>query len=509
MSILSNCSIAADAKGWRACAWMFASGALLALAFAPFDAWPLIFLVMPLCYLLLQSAPNARIAALRGFCFGYGFFMAGTYWIANALLVDADKFAWLMPFSILGLSACMAWPFVLLGWLCHRLKSPQKFSNIVRFSLLWVGLEYLRSVGVFGFPWNLMGYLSLNAMPYAQLASVIGVYGVGLMVMLLALFPLWVRAMPKGCAGVFLALLLVWPLSIGFARLVQQPTLTTFRLRLVQPAIPQSLKADPQARGNVLAALAQLSHSPAPESLSAMIWPETALPFTLWPDKISAMPHFAALVLTAPVITGVVTAANDTGHLQLWNSVVALSPAGDILTHYDKHQLVPFGEFVPLRSVLPLEKITPGNIDFSRGAGPQTLRLDGVPPFSALVCYEAIFPWIAVDAAHRPAWLLNVTNDGWYGNSPGPYQHFAMSRLRAIEQGLPLVRTANNGISAIIDPYGRVREHLPLNARGVVDGLLPEALPAPFYARHGEWPTLIMLALMGLMTCLPWRRAKK
>ncbi|MFM9890629.1 MAG: apolipoprotein N-acyltransferase [Rickettsiales bacterium] len=496
-------------NGWRALLVSFISGSVLALAFAPFNAWPLIFICLPVFFLLLKSASNVRVSTLRGFCFGYGFFMAGTWWIANALLVDADKFAWLMPFSILGLSAVIAWSFAVLGWLMFRLRSPHTLANILRFALLWVAMEYLRSAGMFGFPWNLLGYLSLNVMPYSQVASSIGIYGTGLLLVLLALFPLWLKQMPKLWAGFFFGLLLLWPLKTGVDRLALDVEFTTTRLRLVQPAIPQSLKANPAGRGEVLAALAQLSHNPTKEMISAIIWPETALPLTLWPVEEGFAPHFASLRMPAPLITGVVTGENGQNKLQLWNSVAMLSPQGDILARYNKHQLVPFGEFMPLRTVLPFEKVTPGDIDFSRGPGPQTTVSRVVPPFSALVCYEAIFPWIATDANARPAWLLNVTNDGWYGDSPGPYQHFAMTRMRAIEQGLPLVRAANNGISAIVDPYGRVREYLPLNARGVVDGWLPAALTPTTYSRMGEWPVWgFMLLLWGLSVCLS-RRDKK
>ena len=184
--------------------------------------------------------------------------------------------------------------------------------------------------------------------------------------------------------------------------------------------------------------------------------------------------------------------------MRIYNSLVAMDRSGIIRVRYDKHQLVPFGEFVPLRTVLPLEKITPGDLDFTRGPGPQTLTIDGAPPFSPLVCYEAIFPWLAADPVHRPDWLVNVTNDGWYGDSAGPYQHFAMARMRAIEQGLPLVRAANNGISALVDPYGRIVAMLPLDVRSLLDGTLPKPLLPTYYACFGEWLTIFILILLWL-----------
>jgi apolipoprotein N-acyltransferase len=235
----------------------------------------------------------------------------------------------------------------------------------------------------------------------------------------------------------------------------------------------------------------------------AVLWPETALPFTLWPDGTMPKQTMESIRLKAPLITGVVAAERDKQSLRLWNSIAAIDPEGQVVARYAKHQLVPFGEFVPLRSILPLEKITPGDIDFSRGAGPQTVTVPGLPPFSPLVCYEVIFPWIAVDPAHRPEWMLNVTNDGWYGDSPGPYQHFAMARMRAIEQGLPLVRVANNGISAVVDPYGRMGARLALNRRAALDSALPAPLPPTLYARYGEWPALLLLTVALTLGFLP------
>jgi apolipoprotein N-acyltransferase len=285
--------------------------------------------------------------------------------------------------------------------------------------------------------------------------------------------------------------------GFGVARLPEAAALTDTQLRIVQPNISQSQKWTQQGRLDSLRVHAELSRLPtdAPPA-SFTIWSETAMPFTLysnsvWPSRLATL-----IPPNTTLITGAVRADDAQEKIQIWNSVVAVDAQANVLGHYDKHQLVPFGEFVPLRSVLPLDKITPGNIDFSRGKGPQALQIGTIPPFSPLVCYEVIFPWIAVDAANRPAWILNVTNDAWYGDSPGPYQHFAISRMRAIEQGLPLVRAANTGISAVVDPYGRAVKFLKLGTRGVIDQALPKPLPPTFYAKQGEW--LVLLLLVGL-----------
>ena len=190
---------------------------------------------------------------------------------------------------------------------------------------------------------------------------------------------------------------------------------------------------------------------------------------------------------------------------RIWNSIEAIDGAGAIRAHYDKAHLVPFGEYVPMGDVLPVKKITPGSIDLSAGPGPQTIALSGLPAFSPIICYEAIFPGAVVDDKARPAWILNVTNDAWYGRSSGPYQHFAIARTRAIEEGLPLVRVANNGISGVIDPAGRVVARTGLDSVGHADVALPPPAAPTLYAAAGDWLFAAML-LLGLVPVLRRQR---
>jgi len=179
--------------------------------------------------------------------------------------------------------------------------------------------------------------------------------------------------------------------------------------------------------------------------------------------------------------------------VRVWNSLEAVDSDGEIVARYDKAHLVPFGEYMPFRDVLPLQKITPGNLDYTAGPGPRTIELPGLPPFAPLICYEVIFPGAVVDQDHRPAWMLNVTNDAWYGRTSGPYQHFAIARTRAVEEGLPLVRVANNGISGVVDPVGRVVARINLDTVGYADLPLPAAARATLYARAGDWMFLALL----------------
>lgn len=437
----------------------------MALGFAPFHYWPVIFISLPTLYLILQTATTRWQAIWRSFFFGYGYFMAGTWWIANALLVDADKFAWLLPFSVLGLSAVMALWFAVLGLLAYALR--RRMSPLL-FALLWLALELLRSLGMFGFPWNLIGYMSLASLTFAQAASVIGVYGLSFIIVWVGLLPIYygVSRSRLLAASICTVLIVVGCYVYGASRLSNPTKFTDIQLRIVQPNIPQEVKGTQEGREVAVEALERLTELPATNAKpDVIIWPETAYPFVLHNDMRHGVPKLDLLITGAVRVDG----------KQIWNSILTINGNGEVLASYDKHQLVPFGEFVPLRSILPLDKITPGNIDFSRGSGPQTLRVDTLPPFSPLVCYEVIFPWMAIDKAARPSWLLNVTNDAWYGDSPGPYQHFEMARMRAIEQRLPLIRSANSGISAVIDSRGRAVSILPLGIEGILDVALPSA----------------------------------
>ena len=247
--------------------------------------------------------------------------------------------------------------------------------------------------------------------------------------------------------------------------------------------------------------------APTTHRLSAILWPEAAATFLIERDA----PRRAVLAALAPrngyVITGALRANEPPAPVsEVWNSIEAVDGEGKIRAHYDKAHLVPFGEYIPFRRLLPINDFIPGAIDMSAGPGPQTLTLPGLPAFSPSVCYEAIFPGAAVDRAARPAWIFNVTNDAWYGRSSGPYQHFAIARTRAIEEGVPLVRVANNGISGVIDPAGRVLARTGLDSIGYADVALPAAAARTVYAAAGDWIFAAMLLLGLVPVLLPRRR---
>ncbi len=474
---------------------LFILGALLALGFAPFYIWPMVAISVSGFYIALRCAPSLRHAARSGFFFGYGFFIAGTYWISYSLLVDAKSFGWMVPFAIFGLNAVLAIYFVLLAVIVFALRSNREVVSMLCFIIAWVAIEYARSYGMFGFPWNLLGYSVAFSDRLSQAAALIGAQGLTIPVLVFSLIPAsFLLSYRYAWQHLILGLVLaIGMYGYGMWRMPEQAALSDMRVRVVQPNIPQEIKWSPEGKIDTMQRLTQLSHIRTDGAIpSVIIWPETALPYVL--DGSENWKHMLAYLVPpeTTLITGALRIGNNAE--TLYNSVVAVAPDSKSVS-YDKHQLVPFGEFVPLRNILPLNKITPGTTDFSRGAGAVTLSHARTGRFSPLICYEAVFPDMAINKAARPQWLLNVTNDAWFGNSPGPFQHADMVRFRAIEQGLPLVRAANTGISMVTDPYGRVLKSLPLDETGVIDQTLPKALPETFYSQA---PVLLYVFLLIL-----------
>ena len=497
---------------WRRYGLAFLLGVAAAATMPPLDLTPLLAVAFPGLLWLDDGSAGPGASFRLGWVFGFGFFLAGLYWIAAALFVDLDRFWWLVPFAAAGLPAGFAIYVglaLLAASLVARTLHLPPAARAFAFAVAWSAAEWVRGHAFTGLPWNLIGYAWSGGFPGAgamlQSVALVGIYGLGfvtvLAVSLLALLgsprhgpmPAVRRWAPAIAAG----LLIVVPALGGAVRLAVTPTvLTGPRLRLVQPSIPQSLKWDPAAARDNFRRLLDLSATPARDRLSAILWPEAAIPFLLGRDELARRAIAAVVPKGGFLITGALRANPSPAPVaEIWNSIEALDDRGEIVAHYDKAHLVPFGEYVPFRNLLPITKITAGTMDFSAGRGPQTIDLPGLPPFAPLVCYEAIFPGAVVDETDRPAWMLNVTNDAWYGRSSGPYQHFAIARTRAVEEGLPLVRVANNGISAVIDPLGRVLARTDLDAIGYVDTALPgPASPTP-YARLGDWMLLGLLVL--------------
>ena len=282
-------------------------------------------------------------------------------------------------------------------------------------------------------------------------------------------------------------------------------------LRLVQPAIPPGVKNDADRRAdNLNRQLALTAETPGFDQVTHVIWAESAVPFLVQRNADVRQALARIVPPNGLLIAGAVRVAPEDGNIdRVWNSAMAIDSTGSVIASFDKFRLVPYGEYVPAREMFPfISKITPGAMDFSAGPGPRTLHLPGLPPVGPLICYELIFPGAVVDRADRPQWLLSLTNDAWFGRSTGPYQHFVSARFRAVEEGLPMIRTANAGISGVIDAYGRVQAIMNLDSIGILDHRLPTATAAltPF-ARLGNWILLVLLTVTGFLVFLARRLA--
>lgn len=486
------------ASGWRRHALAVLCGALAAAALPPVNVVPL--LIPAFCGLLwlLDGIERPRQAALLGWSFGFGHGVVGLYWVGYAFLVDAEQFGFLMPFAVAGLAALLAFfqAFVLYG--VARL-AWQGTARIVALALFWVLSEWVRSWIFTGFPWNLIGSVWSFSPAMLQLAALTGAWGLSFVTLLAAAAPAALIA-PNSASeggrkvtGIAVTAFLLLPLAVwagGSVRLASAPdpgahSVEGVTLRLVQPNIRQSLKWQPNLRRGHLEKLIRMSRSPGFDTVTHVIWPETAIPFLLSnsPDDAqlrslvaAAAPEDGLLLSGAPRRgpgqAGAIERVTGNG-LLTWNSLYALDTAGEVQATYDKFHLVPFGEYVPLRWLLSFSKLTAGRGDFSSGPGVSTLTLPGLPSVSPLICYEIIFPGEVVDPENRPGWILNVTNDAWFGDSSGPRQHFVSAQMRAVEEGLPVVRVANTGISGVIDGYGRVLGRIDLGAEGILDIALP------------------------------------
>jgi apolipoprotein N-acyltransferase len=497
-------------SGWRRYGLAFLLGAAAAAAMPPVDLAPMLAVAFPGLLWLDDGSTTPAGSFALGWVFGFGFFVAGLYWIAGALFVDIARFWWLVPFAVAGLPALFAFyvGMALLAVHCaaRQLKLPPT-ARVFAFAIAWSAAEWVRGHALTGFPWNLIGYAWSGGFPGSiwllQSVAWVGIYGLSfatvLAVSLLALFgvpsPAPLSAIRRYAPAIGAGLLLLVPATAGALRLARSPAADTATwLRLVQPSVAESLKWEEAAAAMNLRRLIALSQPPSPHAIAAILWPEAAVPFLLGRDPAARRAIASVVPPRGYVITGALRANPPPEPVEkLWNSLAVIDGGGEIIAHYDKVHLVPFGEYVPFREFLPFNKITAGTIDLSAGRGPRTLALPGLPPFAPIICYEAIFPGAVLDEDQRPDWILNITNDAWYGRSSGPFQHFAIARTRAVEEGLPLVRVANNGVSGVIDAQGRVPARINLDAVGYADVVLPVPAEPTIYARTGDWMLLALL----------------
>lgn len=512
--------------GWRRLTLAFAAGLLSVAALPPYSLFPILFITFPILVWLLDGIASKRggwrnvlMAALVGWCFGFGYFIGGLYWLGEAFLVDANLFAWMIPFVVTLLPAALAIFPALACALAYLFWAPG-FARILALAASWALFEWVRAHVLTGLPWNAIGYAVSGSDALLQGLSVVGLYGLCFVVIFIASAPaVQSGEFPSDDAkstlwhwrgfgvGVFL-LIFLW--VSGQYRLSEAETgfNNNVRIRIIQPNVKQQEKWQPANRNRIFADYLELSNmATSPQTMGIgnvthLIWPESALPFLLG-ENANARAALAALL---PKATSLITGglrrqrqnpAGGAPAANIYNSVLMVDSSGAITSAHDKFHLVPFGEYLPFEkwlSKLGLKKLVTAPAGFAAGSGPALMQAKGAPAFLPLICYEAIFPRYAAFRS-RPGWILNLTNDAWFGSSNGPWQHFEQARARAVEQGLALVRAANTGISAVVDPYGRIVKQLGLNRRGVIDARLPKALPKTIYARFGDLLFLIILVL--------------
>jgi apolipoprotein N-acyltransferase len=472
--------------GWRRLVAAFVAGAVLMLTQAPYDFFAAGFVSFPVLVWLLDGAtgeassnPLKRLKPVFavGWWFGLGYFLVGLWWIGGALLVEADSFAWALPFAVLGIPLLMAFFYGFAAVVARALWS----NDIGRIAALAFGFglaEWLRSFLFTGFPWNPVGLAAMPTPLLMQSVTLTGVTGMNALAVFTFAMPALLAAKRNLRLGlVFAVALIAVHAGYGYFRLnaPPDPSATSLAVRIVQPSIDLSEKWDDSVRDRVFQTTMELSRRP-PEagkpSPQLILWPETAVPFffTERPDALAAI---GEMLQPGQVLVAGAVREEASGRTPLYyNSVIAIDDSGEIVDAVDKVHLVPFGEYIPFAGVAArfgVEQLVAGPMNFIAGSQRHPLELPGGIKASPFICYEIIFPELVAVDARSTRFIVNVTNDAWFGDTPGPYQHFRQAQLRAVENALPLLRAANNGISGVVDARGRVVDALALNVRDALD----------------------------------------
>ena len=523
----------ASSMVWRRRGLALAAGLVGALILAPVNLGVALVVPMGVAVWLLDGIAarpgwSWRATFGAGWWLGFGYHLAGFWWLGAAFLVDPD-FKWLLPLGVVGVPAMLAL-FTGAGFVLARLLWVPGPARVLALAVGLALSEWARGHWFSGFPWNTFGMALGGQLVPAQLASICGLDGLNVVAIALAAAPATLadrnrlRWVPSATAAVTLAAIL----GFGAMRLAgpPPPELPNVTIRLVQPGLrPDEAfsfenkdaivddyvalsRRDDQAKGIALA------------DVTMLVWPESPFPFILsrQPEqlaKIAALlPPGTSLVTGAAREEDIPARDGERAHSDYYNTILVIGHGGRILDSYDKVHLVPFGEYLPFDALLRRLGLrnfvaVPGG--FAPGRARRALEVPGLPPASPLLCYEAIFPGRAMtDAGPRPRFLLNMTNDGWFGVTSGPWQHLAQARLRTIEEGLPMVRGAATGISAFIDPYGRITGSLTLGDAGILDGRLTQPLPPPLYAIvHDRLCLLVFATTLAFLLVIRFRRSNR
>ncbi len=478
-----------------------ALGAIAAFGLAPWGIWPLTLLALLGLPMLLANIPSARQAALIGWALGIGWFGHGLIWIVEPFLVDIARYGWMAPFALLLMATGGGAFWALAFGVAHRF-GQSSLTRILALILIWSLVEFGRAYLFTGFPWAALAQIWPGT-DTALLLAWIGPHGLALSTLMATLLPGWALSQPGRVRTIFITTLpalglVIFSVTLGQFR-PMTPPLTTKTIRLIQPNAPQHQKWHPDFSWGffdrqIAYTNADSDTGPRPDLI---VWPETAIPVLL--EDASA--SFATITKAADGIPVVLGVQNRQG-TRYYNSLVYLDDKGQVADRYDKHHLVPFGEYVPFGDLAAQFGIhglaAQAGAGFSAGPGPQILNIGGIGKALPLICYEVVFPQDVGGANQRPDYLLQITNDAWFGTNSGPYQHLAQARMRAIEQGLPMIRVANTGVSAMIDPWGRITADIPLGEAGFVDAILPSPRDPTLYAHTGDTPVIVLLLIAGI-----------
>ena len=504
--------------GWRRLGVAVLAGAVAALAMPPLNFLPAYVIAFPIAIWLIDGSttgPNRfafsslRSAFVAGWGFGFGYFVASLWWLGAAFLVEGVEFAWALPFGVLGFPAALA-IFHGFGFVIARMFWSHGSRRIFAFAAAMATVEWLRGTILTGFPWNSIGQVFGGNDVTAQTASLVGLNGLTVLALLIFASPAVLgTGQTRGqrwrmpLIGVFL---LGAMLVFGVWRLQSTPIamVADVKIRIMQPNLSQRekhrqtgqevlthyLKLSDRATTPGTAGIADVTH---------LVWPESPFPFILAREQQALSQITGLLRRGTTLITGAARAEDsgtDQRQTRYFNSIHVIGPDGIISDSYDKAHLVPFGEYLPFKELfgkIGLRQFIEIPGGFETGARRKLLSIKGLPTALPLICYEAIFPGEVLSTPTRPGLLLNVTNDGWFGITFGPHQHLAQARLRSVELGIPQVRAANTGISALIDPLGRILQSLPLGTTGIIDGQLPRAIAQTIYGTFGNALALLLI----------------
>ncbi len=528
--------------GWQRASVAVLAGAVLALALPPLGFFPSVFIALPVLVWLLDGIGDGghtrlttlmRMAFFTGWLFGFGYFLAGLYWIGEAFLVERDKFAWLLPLGIVGLPMVLAL-FTGLGVMIAHLLWSRSIWRILALAFGLCLAEWLRGFAFTGFPWNNIGTAFAVFDVQMQVAALVGIHGLAALVAVCGSAPAVLADPPdsrhRWAVPALAVVLLVAQWSFGTVRLLfaAPEMVANTRLRIVQPLLTQADRLDPERRQSVVDRLIQISQRPEEPKgenevgeephFTHLIWPESTFPFLITSEPM-VLSRIDAMLPTGVVLIAGAARREDGGagtrRAKIFNSLYVFDDQARILDRYDKVHLVPFGEYLPFQEGLQAAGLFPFSSfgGFTAGSHRRPIVTPQAPPFLPLICYEVIFSAEVVPPNQdRPRWLVNLSDDSWFGDSPGPRQHLLQARLRAVEEGLPLARSTSTGMSAMIDAYGRVLHVLAVGEAGIIDTPLPKALPPPFYALYAEKISLSLLAglflsaLLGQILALRRRR---